>query len=138
MVCLKRVEKELIIHLVHCKFSSADTPGARVGDLYEVCGQAQKSIKWREKILKMIQRIGAREARRIQSGGQTRFMAGDVTKLLELQNGAHLLKPKVTIRIVQPGLSKATASPEQLELLGATKSYLMETYMIPLEVNCSL
>jgi len=54
IVCLKREGKELVIELQHCKFSSADAAGARVKDLYEVCGQAQKSIKWRERIPKMI------------------------------------------------------------------------------------
>lgn len=60
-----------------------------------------------------------------------------MTKLLELQNAAHLLRPKMSIAIVQPGLSKARVSAEQLELLGATQNYLRETYQIPFEVICS-
>lgn len=36
------------------------------------------------------------------------------------------------IFIVQPGLSKAQASTEQLELLSVTETYLMETYRLPL------
>lgn len=137
IVCLKREGKELVIELQHCKFSSADAAGARVKDLYEVCGQAQKSIKWRERIPKMIRRLGEREARRTQAGLPSRFAVGDMTKLLELQNAAHLLRPKVSIAIVQPGLSKARVSAEQLELLGATQNYLRETYQIPFEVICS-
>jgi hypothetical protein len=43
-----RIDAEgLLIRLVHCKYSHEDTPGRRVEDLYEVCGQAQKSIIWR-------------------------------------------------------------------------------------------
>jgi len=34
------------IDFYHCKYSKSDSPGARVGDLYEVCGQTQKSIAW--------------------------------------------------------------------------------------------
>lgn len=137
IVCLKREGRDLVIELQHCKFSSADNAGARVEDLYEVCGQAQKSIKWRERVPKMIKRLGEREARRIQAGRPSRFAHGDMTKLLELQNAAHLLRPRVSIAIVQPGLSKARVSAEQLELLGATQNYLRETYQIPFEVICS-
>jgi len=137
IVCLKREGKELIIEFQHCKFSSTDAVGARVRDLYEVCGQAQKSIKWRERIPKMIKRLGERESRRIQAGLPSRFAQGDMTKLLELQHAAHLLRPKLSIAIVQPGLSKRRVSGAQLELLGATQNYLRETYQVPLEVICS-
>ena len=30
----------------HCKYSQTSTPGRRIQDLYEVCGQAQKSVSW--------------------------------------------------------------------------------------------
>jgi hypothetical protein len=137
VVCLKREGKDLHIEFQHCKYSSGDSPGSRINDLYEVCGQAQKSIKWRERIPKMIKRLGERESRRLQSGLPSRFSAGDMSKLIELQNAAHLLRPKVTIAIVQPGVSKRRISPEQRELLGATQNYLRETYQIPLRVICS-
>lgn len=41
------------------------------------------------------------------------------------------------IYIVQPGLSKAQASAEQLELLSVTETYLMETYRLPFGVIAS-
>ena len=34
------------VELYHCKYSHESTPGQRISDLYEVCGQAQKSISW--------------------------------------------------------------------------------------------
>ena len=43
-----RIDPEgLLVRLVHCKCSHGEKTGARVADLYEVCGQAQKSIMWR-------------------------------------------------------------------------------------------
>jgi hypothetical protein len=48
LVGLEVVGGELHITLVHCKFSSESTPGARVADLYELCGQAMRSAKWRQ------------------------------------------------------------------------------------------
>src|SRR6266545_4285824 len=34
------------VEFFRCKYSQADTAGHRIKDLYEVCGQAQKSISW--------------------------------------------------------------------------------------------
>ena len=44
---------------------------------------------------------------------------------------SRLCPVSLKIYIVQPGLSKAQASPEQLELLSVTETYLMETYRLP-------
>src|SRR5690606_13070414 len=37
---------KLIVDLFHCKFSTDPKSGARLKDLYEVCGQAQRSFHW--------------------------------------------------------------------------------------------
>ena len=42
IVALKAEGDSLLVHLFHCKSSTGDKPGARVGDFYAVCGQAQK------------------------------------------------------------------------------------------------
>ena len=41
-----REPKALEVEFYHCKFSLEEKPGARIDDLYQVCGQAQKSIHW--------------------------------------------------------------------------------------------
>lgn len=41
-------KRTIIIHLYHCKFSERNLPGGRVNDLYEVCGQSEKSIIWND------------------------------------------------------------------------------------------
>lgn len=46
IVTIKEVDGHIYFEFYHCKYSTEDTPGARVGDLYAVCGQAEKSIKW--------------------------------------------------------------------------------------------
>jgi superfamily II DNA or RNA helicase len=47
LVALKVAEQKIHLHLVHCKYSSGTEAGARLKDLYEVCGQAQRSIHWK-------------------------------------------------------------------------------------------
>ena len=50
IVMLQRDGRLLDVVLAHCKFSGADNPGARLNDLYQVCGQAMKSHKGRSDI----------------------------------------------------------------------------------------
>jgi hypothetical protein len=43
----------------------------------------------------------------------------------------------LSVAIVQPGVSCAEVSPDQLHLLGVTENYLMETYQLPFQVIAS-
>lgn len=137
IVCLKRQDGALQVCLIHCKYSHGDQPGSRVEDLYEVCGQAQKAIKWRDEMEKMISRLLAREDKSLADRGATRFMKGDRTALIELRNAARLLRPDFVMWVVQPGLSKSQVSAAQLELLGGTETFLHEVHQIPLHVAAS-
>jgi hypothetical protein len=44
---------------------------------------------------------------------------------------------RVRLYVVQPGLSKAVASHDQLQLLSVTENHLMETYQLPFGVIAS-
>lgn len=137
IVAVRREGAFLHIDFYHCKFAKDGTVGTRVEDLYQVCGQTQKSIRWRDKPENLFKRLRLREAKRLNNGKPSRIEKGDARLLFELLNSAHLLKPLFRMFIVQPGLSKAEATDEQLTLLGATELFLTETYSIPLEVIAS-
>ncbi|MCO5297203.1 MAG: DEAD/DEAH box helicase family protein [Fimbriimonadaceae bacterium] len=137
IICLKRQDDLLKVALVHCKYSHGAQPGSRVEDLYEVCGQAQKAIKWRDEMEKMIVRLLAREDKSVAQSGVSRLMKGDKNKLIELRNAARLLRPDFTMWLVQPGVSKSSASSAQLELMGGTETFLYEVHQIPLNVVAS-
>lgn len=135
IVLVKEDLSVIKIDLYHLKYSSGDTPGARIQDLYEVCGQAQKSIKWkRRKSYEIFNHILLRGAMK-----PIRYEKGDsetVRKLLEMSKQIPI---EYTIHIVQPGISKNKIKENQdiSELLSVTDSYLMDTYMIPLKVITS-
>ncbi|QYK56462.1 MAG: DEAD/DEAH box helicase family protein [Fimbriimonadaceae bacterium] len=137
IVCLKRQDDVLKVSLIHCKYSHGDQPGSRIDDLYEVCGQAQKAIKWRDEMEKMISRLLAREDKSLADARASRLIKGDRNRLIELRNSARLLRPDFSMWLVQPGLSKAAASSSQLELLGGTETFLHEVHQIPLHVVAS-
>jgi hypothetical protein len=143
VVCLKVYEGRLVVHLYHCKFSGAAKAGSRVDDLYAVCGQAQRSVHWRSQVAGLFKHLRYREETRKQKATKagtahvSRFERGDLKALREIQKQAHLLMPEFRIFVVQPGLSRKAAGNNQLELLGATELYLMDTSGIPLSVIAS-
>jgi hypothetical protein len=135
-VLLRRNEHRLEVCMVHCKGSSEANPGARVNDLYELCGQAAKSYKARSEIELVLKRLLRRERKR-QAAGATGLIAGTASDLVSLLQTARLLDAQVTVVIVQPGLSQAAMSHEQAELLACTELYLSETYASEFRVLCS-
>jgi hypothetical protein len=137
ILAIRRDGAFLHVDLYHCKFAHSGTVGNRVGDLYEVCGQAQKSIRWREKSEALFKHLKHREATRIRAGNPSRIEKGDAKTLFELLNNSHLLKPVYRVFIVQPGISKAGATTDQLRLLGATETFLADTCSVPLRVITS-
>lgn len=134
-----RIDAEgLLIRLVHCKYSHGEAAGARVEDLYEVCGQTQKSIMWRRSDLRPFFRTLDHRARKKQHReGVSPFEAGDIKKLYGIQDRATILRPRMEMVIVQPGLSISKATTQQLDLLASTQAYLKTTINAPLAVWCS-
>jgi superfamily II DNA or RNA helicase len=128
------------VEFYHCKYSQEATPGQRIKDLYEVCGQAQKSVQWMsspEKRTDLFMHLLRREARQQQLGALSRYEIGDGELLITICEVSRLCPVSLKVYIVQPGLSKANATREQLELISVTESYLMETYQIGFGVIAS-
>ncbi len=136
LVALRVEDDKLIIKLVHCKYSSEDTPGARVADLYELCGQAQKSARWRSDIKSVFKHLIRREKKRV-ADGRNGILVGDAGALYNLESQHRALTPDMVIAIVQPGMSKASASDSQLSLLAATEVAIQEIATGRFEVVCS-
>lgn len=127
---------KITIQFYHCKYAHGGNPGARVADLYEVCGQAEKSIKWCQEPLNIIDRLMKRESSRAQSG-ETRFEIGNLRKLREIKNKMRVFPTKIEIFIVQPGIDSVALTDDMLRILSGTASYLMDTYSIDLKIICS-
>ncbi len=124
--------KTISFDLYHLKFSGESFAGARIDDLYAVCGQAQKSIHWKGKGgTELIKHMIHRETKRTNEGKVSRFERSDLRQLgLIKEKSKRIYKCIFRIFIVQPGLSVAQASDQQLELLAVTENHLMETFKI--------
>jgi superfamily II DNA or RNA helicase len=137
VVAVRAEDDKIVIQLYHCKFSREKEAGARIEDMYEVCGQAQKNIFWLDEHRVLFRHLMARGAKRDAEGQTSRYQKGDMNELLLIQNMTYM-KPIVTrVYVVQPGLSKKGASEKQLALLSVTENYLMETYKLPFAVIAS-
>lgn len=128
-VCVE--EKSISVEFYHCKWSNGPRPGARIDDLYQVCGQAQKGVRWADRPRELFKHLLRRERRRIEQGLPTRFERGNQEELFKLVNMSMFVPVRIHVHIVQPGLSQSKASHNQLELLSVTENHLMETYKIP-------
>ena len=138
VVCIDVRRNVIMVEFYHCKFSGDIKPGARITDLYTVCGQAQKSIHWMENPTKLFDHLLRREFKTKTGLEVSRFEKGNRNKLEEIQTMSSTIPDvKLKIFIVQPGLSKSGASEDQLELLSVTENHLMETRKLPFEVIAS-
>lgn len=61
--------KKIIFELYHCKFSHGGNTGARLSDLYEVCGQADKCIRWFVDAKAILERMVERQKRSLKNRG---------------------------------------------------------------------
>ena len=118
------------------KFAEDGKVSKRISNFYEVCGQAQKSLKWKNGDKDIFRRLIERVAN--TEKGENRILKGDLEALRQLSQDACLVKKiVVNLHIVQPGLSKADTSADILQLLGVLKSYAYEVCNASLSVYCS-
>lgn len=139
VITLKQDENTLKIGLYHLKFAQEGEVTNRIGNFYEVCGQAQKSANWKYKEAEeLVDHMLRRETKRKNDNEDSRIQKGDKDTLVKLLK---LAKKKIpvsfNIYIVQPGASKERVSDEILTLLGVTDSYLKDKTGIDLQVITS-
>lgn len=127
------MSRNLDIHFYHCKYSHGNNPGSRVSDLYEVCGQSEKSVMWNDNILELIRRLKFRENQRRKKYDDTRIEKGDIETLSAIEKMVKSgFETNLAISIVQPGVSINKLTSEMTQLILATDSYLKDTYNLKL------
>jgi superfamily II DNA or RNA helicase len=131
VVGIAEQDDHIDVEFWHCKFALADRPGSRIKELYELCGQAQKSVRWLEKPRDLFTHLLRRDPRQFKGTQGTRYEAGSKKDLLRIREKADSQRVQLRVWIVQPGLSQGAASREQLELLAVTENYLLETFAVP-------
>jgi superfamily II DNA or RNA helicase len=128
-------QQDALIRLYHCKYSGGDEPSVRVGDLYEVCGQAIRSSRVVNYPAALILRLEHRES--ILGGRPTRLERGTIGQLRKLRRRSDRYRWRFEIAIVQPGLSRNALTPEAATILAAADTYVLEITGSRLKVYAS-
>lgn len=119
-------QSEFVFRLYHCKYASGAQPGARVKDLYEVCGQAVRSARLASNPQALIKHLERRETPALLHGRLSRFEKGDLKSLRALRRQLQRRRSRFEISIVQPGLSRAALDSDLASILGAADTYVRE------------
>lgn len=128
------------VHLYHLKYALKGQVGNNIDNFYQVCGQAQKSLKWKHREgREFFNHLFKRKSKTLNSVSCSRIVKGTEDDLENLLNQAKYTKPmNFHIYIVQPSLSKANASNDILLLLGNVHHYLATVGNVELKVYSSL
>lgn len=142
LVAMKVENDDIIVYLVHCKFSSEDRPGARAGDLYEVCGQAIRSGTWSERSSRLYTHLKSRMGDLFVATGSYGLIKGTEKDFLDLCDLSRNTRTHLRVAIAQPGLSKGKLDPSEtrlklVELLAGTEHYLRAKTGHSLTIFCS-
>lgn len=127
------------IHLYHLKYAQKGEVNNNIDNFYQVCGQAEKSLKWKHKDgREFFTHLFRRKNKTLGGNHCDRIIKGTENDLDNLLNEAKWTKAmRFHIYIVQPSLSKANASNDILLLLGNVQHYLATVGNIDLKVYCS-
>jgi len=137
VVAISEQKASIHIDLFHCKYAHGEKPGKRVKDLYEVCGQADKSVFWKQNIVGMIDRMMYRERKRISENNTSRFEKGEAESLKVIKNKLLMQPSSMQIVIVQPGVRGIEMTDSMHSILSTSHSYCMDTFSVPLKLICS-
>jgi len=136
VIAIKDSGPSIDIHLFHLKAAEGGVVSNEIINLYEVCGQAQKSMAWRHKASKeffdhLFRRLEKKRGNHIIS----RLRKGTEEILERFRRVARNEKQtKFYVTIVQPSISKQNANDKILSLLAATRKYIKDVANIDLNV----
>lgn len=109
----------ITVHLYHVKKQHSTSFNSSMSDIYEVSGQAVKSIIWLTSKQKFIDKIISRH-----NAGHSQVINGDYNALIKELRGTSKQFIGVIV-IVQPGLSKTVPLPPKMqEVLASASTYI--------------
>lgn len=123
VVAIFQDENLIRFKLIHCKYSK-DVSGTRLNDLFEVCGQAIVSLRYKWKPEELLKHMERRDGTGILKG--RRFYHGNVKDLEGMKKALRYTNVKFEFSIAQPGVKTAALNAEMMEFLGSIYSTVIE------------
>jgi superfamily II DNA or RNA helicase len=136
IIAIKKTDNKILVELYHLKYAKEGRVSTRIDNLYEVCGQVQKSIHWKFKQGKeFFEHMLRRKVKTLKGEQCPRLQRGTEQQLKDFMTLAKYKIPlEFKMYIVQPSISVDTVNQNQLTLLGVTENYLKEKAQVELVV----
>lgn len=109
--------------MIHCKYSK-DVAGSRLSDLYEVCGQAIVSLRYKWKPEELLKSMERRNGSGILK--DKRFYHGTVTDIENIRQALRYSDVVFEFAIAQPGVDSKKVSDDMYNFLGSVYSTIVE------------
>lgn len=124
--------QKLVISLYHCKGSSGEKAGNRVGDIYEVCEQVIKSSIW----LSNVQFKEKIEARYLANSNPFSYRQDDVSVLEGLREKVHN-NVEYQLVIVQPGIASTRLQKKMQPTIASCNAFCVNKGYREIKIWCS-
>jgi len=123
IVAIYQEEDSVRFEMVHCKYSK-ERAGARKSDLYEVCGQAIVSLRYKWKPEELLKHMARRNGAGILEG--KRFYVGSETNLDAIKQALKYSEVSFGFAIAQPGVMSSGVTSDMMHFLGSINSTVVE------------
>lgn len=118
------LEEDLVrFEMVHCKYSK-EKSGARLSDLYEVCGQAIVSLRYKWKPEELLKHLERRNGAGVLKG--KRFYHGGMSDIDDIKKSLKYTNVEFEFAIAQPGVESSNISTDMNNFLGSVYSTVVE------------
>jgi superfamily II DNA or RNA helicase len=117
--------------MIHCKYS-LEKSGARKKDLFEVCGQAIVSLRYKWKPEELLKHIERRDGTGVLKG--KRFYHGSRQDVEQIRKALRYTNVKFEFAIAQPGVKTADINDDMMNFLGSIYATVIE--MTETQLRC--
>lgn len=117
--------------LIHCKYSKIKA-GSRINDLFEVCGQAIVSLRYKWKPEELLKHMERRNGTGVLKG--KRYYFGDKQDNEQIKKALRYTNIEFEFAIAQPGVSTAGISTDMMGFLGSIYTTVVE--MTETQLKC--
>ncbi|NVN18231.1 DEAD/DEAH box helicase family protein [Muricauda sp. HICW] len=116
-------EDVIRFELIHCKYSK-EKSGARISDLYEVCGQAIVSLRYKWKPEELLKHMERRDGMGVLR--EKRFFHGSLQEIEKIRKALKYTDVVFEFAIAQPGVERKNLSNDMIDFLGSVYSTIAE------------
>ncbi|MGV0967879.1 DEAD/DEAH box helicase [Empedobacter falsenii] len=123
IVAIFQDEHIIRFEMIHCKYSKAES-GSRLNDLFEVCGQAIVSLRYKWKPEELLKHLERRDSTGVLK--EKRFYHGSKKDIDNIRKALRYTNVEFEFAIAQPGVKTPHITDDMMEFLGSIYSTVVE------------